>query len=174
MTGECFTLPTITHDNEQRFSLGGAAHGPLQEDSGVGIRAGERKTYWTEPLPPPPVLWALNGPGSLASARLMCREHRFGAVGRTDHIAKGSAGSESGHWLPLQARWHSTGRGRRRPGLAGGSASHGRMPILGHDVSGTGSQTRSRVMLSTTTMMPVPQCGHSRNDRPVSASKRSR
>ena len=47
-------------------------------------------------------------------------------------------------------------------------------PARGHDVSGTGWQTLSRAMQSITTMMPVWQCGHSRKDRPVSASKRSR
>ncbi|MDT7815564.1 MAG: hypothetical protein QOJ42_5480 [Acidobacteriaceae bacterium] len=47
-------------------------------------------------------------------------------------------------------------------------------PILGHDVSGTGRQTLGRAMQSITTMMPVWQCGHSRRDRPVNASKRSR
>jgi hypothetical protein len=43
-----------------------------------------------------------------------------------------------------------------------------------HDVSGIGWQTVNRAIESITTMMPVRQCGHSRNDRPVSASKRSR
>jgi hypothetical protein len=47
-------------------------------------------------------------------------------------------------------------------------------PTWGHDVSGAGWQTVGRVMQATTTMMPVRQCGHSRRDRPVSASKRSR
>jgi hypothetical protein len=46
--------------------------------------------------------------------------------------------------------------------------------ILGHDVSRTGWQIMGRAMQSITTMMPVWQCGHSRNDWPVSASKRSR
>ena len=46
--------------------------------------------------------------------------------------------------------------------------------IHGHDVSGTGWQTVNRAMQSITTMTPVRQCGHSRNDRPVNASKRSR
>jgi len=46
--------------------------------------------------------------------------------------------------------------------------------IWGHDVSGTGRQTFGLSMQSITTMMPVWQCGHARNDRPVSASKRSR
>ena len=44
----------------------------------------------------------------------------------------------------------------------------------GHDVSGTGWQILGRAMQSITTMVPVWQCGHSRNDRPVSASNRSR
>lgn len=47
-------------------------------------------------------------------------------------------------------------------------------PGLGHDVFGTGWQIVGRAMQSITTMMPVWQCGHSRNDRPVSASQRSR
>jgi hypothetical protein len=46
--------------------------------------------------------------------------------------------------------------------------------IRGHDVSGTAKQTLGRAMQSTTTMMPVWQCGHSRSDCPVSAWKRSR
>ena len=46
--------------------------------------------------------------------------------------------------------------------------------VQGHDVSGIGRQTVNRGMVSITTMTPVRQCGHSRNDRPVSASKRSR
>jgi len=46
--------------------------------------------------------------------------------------------------------------------------------IPGHDVFGTGWQILGRAMQSITTMVPVRQCGHTRNDRPVSASKRSR
>jgi hypothetical protein len=47
--------------------------------------------------------------------------------------------------------------------------------IPGHDVSGTGWHVMGcRAMQSITTMVPVWQRGHSRNDRPVSASKRSR
>jgi hypothetical protein len=37
-------------------------------------------------------------------------------------------------------------------------------PILDHDVSRTGWQILGRAMQSITTMMPVWQCGHSRND----------
>ena len=46
--------------------------------------------------------------------------------------------------------------------------------ILDHDVSGAGWQTVGRAMQSITTMVPEWQCGHCRNARPVSASKRSR
>jgi hypothetical protein len=46
--------------------------------------------------------------------------------------------------------------------------------IADHDVSGTGWQTLGRAMQSITTMVPVWQCGHARNDWPVSASNRSR
>jgi hypothetical protein len=46
--------------------------------------------------------------------------------------------------------------------------------VSGHDVSGAGKQTLGRAMQSITTMMPTWQCGHARNDSPVSASNRSR
>jgi hypothetical protein len=46
--------------------------------------------------------------------------------------------------------------------------------IPGHDVSRIGRHTLGRAMQSITTMIPVWQCGHSRKDSPVSASKRSR
>jgi hypothetical protein len=39
-----------------------------------------------------------------------------------------------------------------------------------HDVSGTGRQISGRAMQPITTMMPVRQCGHSRNDCPVITS----
>src|SRR6202035_5091657 len=61
--------PIVQH-NEERFSLTGAAREPLREDSIGGFRAGERETYWTKPLPPAPGLWALNGRGCIAGARL--------------------------------------------------------------------------------------------------------
>ena len=65
------------HDNEERFSLGGAAHEASPPDSMAGIRAGERKTGWTKPLPVPAGLWALN------AARLLfpvCRRGVSAAV----------------------------------------------------------------------------------------------
>ncbi len=50
----------------------------------------------------------------------------------------------------------------------------GQTDTPGHDVSGTGRQILACAMQSITTMMPVWQCGHSRNDCPVSVWKRSR
>jgi len=62
-----------------------------------------------------------------------------------------------GHSIPTPI-WRSV-----RLGAVGAS-------IRRHDVSGTGWQTVGLVMQSTTTMMPVWQCGHARKDRPVSAA----
>jgi hypothetical protein len=39
--------------------------------SAAGMRAGERKTGWTKPLPPSPGLWALNAPGRLARKQML-------------------------------------------------------------------------------------------------------
>jgi hypothetical protein len=58
----------LPHDNEERFSLGGAACRPRRGVSAAEIRAGEQKTDWTKPLPPPPWLWALNAGGAFAGA----------------------------------------------------------------------------------------------------------
>jgi hypothetical protein len=66
-------------DNEERFSVGGAAHVPCREDSEVGIRAGERKTYWTKPLPRQSGLWGLNAAGCVADVPM---EH-FRAIEHT-------------------------------------------------------------------------------------------
>jgi hypothetical protein len=49
---DCNPINSTTRDIEERFSLGGAAHKSLREDSYAGIRAGERKTCWANPLPP--------------------------------------------------------------------------------------------------------------------------
>jgi hypothetical protein len=46
--------------------------------------------------------------------------------------------------------------------------------IPGHDVSRIDRHILGRAMQSITTMIPVWQCGHSRNDCPVSAANRSR
>ena len=41
-------------ENVERFSLGGVAHEPQSEGTAAGVRAGERKTCWTKPLPQAP------------------------------------------------------------------------------------------------------------------------
>jgi hypothetical protein len=46
-------------DNVERFSLGGAAHWLRRKDSAAEVRAGERKTYWANPLAPQ--LWQSPG-----------------------------------------------------------------------------------------------------------------
>ena len=51
-------------DDEERFSLGGAAHEPQREGTAAWVRAGEQKTCWTKPLPQVPGLWAFIGLGS--------------------------------------------------------------------------------------------------------------
>ena len=157
-------------DNEERFSLGGAAHRPPRECSAVGGRAGERKTDWTKPLPPPG-LWVLNTPGCFAGAPSghAGRGGRERFVAATRHRSDQNsrdltvwprfrhASGPDGHNIPTPVwravRLHAIGTS-----------------ILGHDVSGTGQQTLGLAMQSITTMMPVWQCGHSRKDRPVSAS----
>jgi hypothetical protein len=63
----------IVYDNVGRFSLAGAEHGFLGWDSAVGIRAGERKTGWTKPLPRTSGLWALNGPRYLLAVEIHVR-----------------------------------------------------------------------------------------------------
>jgi len=48
--------------------LGGAAHERFRAASKAGVRAGERKTYWTKPLSLLPGLWVLNDPVLIVSA----------------------------------------------------------------------------------------------------------
>ena len=62
---------------------------------------------------------------------------------------------------------------RRRPGELCGVMRPERLVPIGQ-VSGTVWQTRGRSMQLITTIMPVKQYGHWRNDIPVRASYRSR
>jgi hypothetical protein len=71
-------------DNVERFSLGGAAREPSGGGTQGGVRAGERKTDWTKPLPPPSGLWALNAAGPFAGAPLGHSGRRLGAIGRAN------------------------------------------------------------------------------------------
>ncbi len=167
-------LDSVT--NVQRFSLGGAAHRPSVRSSAAGIRAGERKTCWAKPLPP-----ATRAMG-IECRRILCRcaigtfraavgsRSRLPTESSSDHRQPGSDRSAAVLTQPLAVRgpsiptpiWRVVRLDAVRP------------PIPGHDVSGTGWQMVGRAMQSITTMMPVWQCGHSRNDCPVSTSKRSR
>ena len=88
--------------------------------------------------------------------------------------------SSGRHSLALAA-WHLCSAIRGRRGASGvapiwrARCRHDAGTLIpGHDVSGTGWQILGRAMQSITTMVPMWQCGHTRNDCPVSASKRSR
>jgi hypothetical protein len=76
-----FEFVKCTFENEERFSLGGAAHEPSRVGTQTGGRAGERKTDWTKPLPPPPRLWVLNGADPFAGEPSGHSGRRFGANG---------------------------------------------------------------------------------------------
>jgi len=78
----CFIWTNLTHDNEERFSLSGAAHEARVVAAGGGSRAGERKTCWTKPLPPSQ-LWALNAAGGPGQGSGGLAEVRNGALGET-------------------------------------------------------------------------------------------
>ena len=81
----------------------------------------------------------------------------------------------SGCFAPVQRHPWPSRRKRRHPDPGGRFAvSAVGTSIPDHDVSGAGWQILGRAMQSITTMMPVWQCGHTRNDWPVNASKRSR
>ena len=92
----------------------------------LGIRAGERKTGWTKPLPLSPGLWALNVAGFLVGLRLGVRSGDWGAIrGRPPSL--GSI-SPARIW-PLAAapaRQQPSRRKRSRPDPAGVSLSRGR------------------------------------------------
>ena len=119
------------------------------------MRAGERKTGWTKPLPPSPGLWALNAPGRLLVG------HRCIAGGGLEPFAVPTRLSSGEHSLDLTI-WPS---GWNADGALGASVL---VPawralrvcavgtsLLGHDVSGTGRPTLGRMMLSITTMVPT-------------------
>ena len=157
------------------FRLAARRTGRSVRDSVAGIRAGERKTCCAKPLPRPPGLWVLNAAPPFADAPSGQSDR---ATGRHRlHQTSLRAIIKTGIWLLGPRSAASVGRRGAsvatpiwravRPHAVG-------TPIPGHDVSGTGWQILGGAIQSITTMMPVWQCGHSRNDWPVSASKRSR
>jgi hypothetical protein len=145
-------------DNEERFSLGGAAHEPQREGTVAWVRAGERKTCWTKPLPQVPGLWVFIGLGSFGSAR----DRGFPFSGLAPF------GTPTGH-SSCQRRPRLTlqphiGTLTTRPAQASRPRSGGRFCfarfgrlVWAHDVSGTGWQTLGRAMQSITTMVPIWQ-----------------
>jgi hypothetical protein len=130
-------------------------HRPLRVDSADGMRAGERKTGWTKPLPPSPGLWALNASGLLLAG------HRGIQGGGLEPFAVPTRLSSGQHSLD----WTIWPSGRNADGARGASvpapawralrACAVGTSLLGHDVSGTGRQTVGRMMLSITTMVPA-------------------
>src|SRR5215469_5660872 len=108
------------------------------------MRAGERKTGWTKPLPPSPELWALNASGRLLVGR------RGTPGGGLEPFAVRTRLSSGEHSLDLTI-WPSR---RNADDARGASVSAPAWralrvcavgtSLLGHDVSRTGSQTMGR------------------------------
>jgi hypothetical protein len=119
------------------------------------MRAGERKTGWTKPLPPSPGLWALNAPGRLLVG------HRCIAGGGLEPFAVPTRLSSGEHSLDLTiwpSGWNADGaRGASVPAPAWRALRVCAVgtSLLGHDVSGSGRQTLGRMMLAITTMVPT-------------------
>jgi hypothetical protein len=109
--------------NEERFSLGGAAHKSLREDSYAGIRAGERKTCWTKPRPGSEGLWALNAPRCFARCAAALPRASIGCSPHSDRAAERSPLPASGRLAAVLAPSTPTRRERRRRDEAGVSAS---------------------------------------------------
>jgi len=104
------------------FSLAARRTGPPREGCGVGGRAGELKTDWTKPLPPPLGLCVLNARIPLGSAPSGHRERQLEAICRANQAAERSVRPESGHLAVVQALRKHSWRKRPHPDLAGGSA----------------------------------------------------
>jgi hypothetical protein len=119
------------------------------------MRAGERKTGWTKPLPPSPGLWALNAPG------LLLVGHRGIPDGGLEPFALPTRLSSSQHSLDLTA-WPSRGNADGACGASVPAPACRALwvcavgtSLVDHDVSRTGRQTVGRMMLSITTMVPA-------------------
>jgi hypothetical protein len=101
-------------DNEERFSLGGAAHKSLREDSYARIRAGERKTCWTKPRSGWEGLWALNAPRCFAGCAAALPRASIGCLPHSNRAAERSALPTSGRWAAVLAPSTPSRRERRR------------------------------------------------------------
>jgi hypothetical protein len=160
------------NDNVERFSLGGAAHELQSEGTAAGVRAGKRKTCWAKPLPQAPGLWAF----LIALDRLAVR-----AIGGFPFGGLAPFGTSTGlSSCPRRLRLTlapRTGAPTTQAAQASRPRSGGRFcfarfgrSVWAHDVSGTDWQILALSMQPVTTIMPVWQCGHSRNECPVSTS----
>src|ERR1700679_3727940 len=84
-----------------------------------GIRAGEGKTGWTNPLPLAPGLWMLNAGGLLVGLRLGRSELGLGPVRGARRALDQSARPGVGHFAPAPARRWPSRRECSHPGPAG-------------------------------------------------------
>jgi hypothetical protein len=152
------------------FALGGSRAEPWPCFLPSFPRAGNGH----EVPPPPPRLWVLNAAASFADAASGQVGGRRPGIGGSKRAFQRSTRPEFGCLASVQRRPRPSLRKRRHPDLAVIRLYAVGAVIPGHDVSGTGWQILGRATQSITTMMPEWQCGHSRNDCPVSASERSR
>jgi len=134
-------------------------------------RAGKRKTCWTKPLAQAPGLWAFNEPGWLGGAHDW--GFRFGGLAPFE-ISTGLSNCQRRRRVtpapPTDAPTTQAAQASRpRSGGRFCFARFGRS-MWAHDVSGTDWQILARSMQPITTMMPVWQWEHSRNECPVSTS----
>ena len=113
-------------------------------------------------------------PRALSLCAVEALEWLLGVFLGADRATKRSSQPESGHLAAVLAVRKPSRRNRPHPTRQAIRLRAVGTPVVGHDVSGTDSQTLVRAMQPSTIMIPVWQCGHSRNDRPVRASKRSR
>jgi hypothetical protein len=140
----------------------------------AGIRAGERKTCCAKPPPGSPGLWVLNAAACFAGAPSGHSGGRQIGIGRDKRPSGDRYNPDLATWRAFSDVRGRFGASVVTPfGWAVRFCGVGTL-IAGHDVSGIGWQNLGRAMQSITTMVPVWQCGHSRNDCPVRASKRSR
>jgi hypothetical protein len=115
-------------------------------------------------------LWAFNGPRWYRSAPLRgVAAGRLGAFATATRPAICQLGLDLTDWA---GRWDRNGA--RGPSVRTPMPRTVRLhavatSIRAHDVFGTSTQLSGRATHPITTMMPVWQCGHSRNDCPVSA-----
>ena len=115
-------------------------------------------------------LWAFNGPRWYRSVPLRgVAAGRVGAFATATRPAICQLGLDLSGWA---GRWDRNGA--RGPSVRTPMPRTVRLhavatSIRAHDVFGTSTQLSGRATHPITTMMPVRQCGHSRNDCPVSA-----